>query len=109
MLHLHSYARALVIVWSESRRVYSSVVVKETVPLKFLFAPKHLVALEMVQYAFLAPRLGRKVPQEWNFGVKWLRDPTTKGAPTHLTPHNEWGTPHLTQLQHDFPKSHPFW
>ena len=39
MLHLHSYARALVIVWSESRRVYSSVVVKGTVPLNFLFAP----------------------------------------------------------------------
>ena len=54
MLHLHSYGRALVIVWSESRRVYSSVVVKGTVPLNFLFAPKHLVALEMVRDMFLA-------------------------------------------------------
>ena len=106
MLHLHSYARALVIVWSESRKVYSSLVVKGTVPLNFLFAPKHLVALEMVQDAFLAPRLGRKVPQERNFGVKWLRDPTTttKGHPPTLPPTTSGAPPTLPNCSMIFQK-----
>ena len=51
----------------------------------------YFVSLEMVRYAFVAPRLGRKVPLKRNFGVSWLRDrtttlqtrapPTTKRAP----------------------------
>ena len=40
----------------------------------------HLVHLEMVQDAFLAPCLGQKMLKKRKFGVKWLRDPTTGGA-----------------------------
>ena len=44
--------------------------------------------IEMVRDAFLAHRLGR-VPQKLYFGVKWLREPTTRGAwlPTSVEIH----------------------
>ena len=41
------------------------------------------VVLEMMRDALLAPCLGRKVPQKRKFLVKWLRNPTTRGAWPH--------------------------
>ena len=49
-------------------------------PVRYFFVPMHFVDLEMVWYAFLAPRLGRKVPPKRSIEVKWLRDTTTRGA-----------------------------
>ena len=53
-----------------------------TAPLIF-FAQIHLVGLEMMRDAFSAPCLGRKVTQKSIFGVKYLRNPTTRGACPH--------------------------
>ena len=52
-----------------------------------LFLPQYtlLIGQQMVRDALLAPRLGRKVLHKQNFGIKWLWDPTTRGA----TPHHE--------------------
>ena len=47
--------------------------------------PLHFVSPEMVQNAFLAPHWGWKVSQKQNFGVKWIRDPTMRGAPRSIT------------------------
>ena len=58
----------------------------------------HLVRLEMVQDAFLAPCLGQKMLQKRKFGVKWLRDlttgdanPTTRDATLYAPEGAPWG------------------
>ena len=45
----------------------------------------HLVGLEMLGDAFLAPCFGRKVTQKSIYWVKYLRDPTKKVAPRIIT------------------------
>ena len=55
------------------------------------FALIHFVDIEMVRDAFLASGLGQKVPKT-KFGVKYLRDPTTRRAyPHHKGCPSWWG------------------
>ena len=62
----------------------------------FCFAPMHLIGLEMVRDAFLAPHLGRKVPQSAFFGANMVKGPHHQGRLTRDRGGRPWwGKAHL--------------